>query len=350
MPDVALNPAPDDLEEVLSAQWLSAALAPRFPGIEVASTTVTETLQTMATKVRFDVAYSSAPADAPPALCVKSYFGVGEKYRATAGLGETMFYRELASTLSVRVPPCHYTGINPDTGNALILMEDLVASGNTFLTALSPYTVEQAAATLDQLAQLHARYWGAEGLESYSWLRPKLTGITSYITPEVLQEHLEGSRADRLPDAIRNANRLNSAVLRSVERSANDVACLVHGDAHAGNLYETADGLPGLVDWQVIQRSSWALDVGYHIGAVLDVELRAAAERDLLAHYLDRLAAYGVQAPSWEDAWLNYRIALVYGYYMWAVSRLVDPVIVTEFVTRLGTAVADHGTFELLGT
>jgi thiamine kinase-like enzyme len=344
------SPAPDELEEVLSADWLSAALAPQFPGIEVASTTVTETLQTMATKVRFDVEYSNAPADAPAALCVKSYFGVGERYRATAGLGETLFYRELASTLSVRVPPCLYKGIDPDTGNALIIMEDLVASGHTFLTALSPYTVDQAAATLDQLAQLHARYWGDESLASFSWLRPKLTSITSYITPEVLQEHLDGPRAQRLPAAVRSAERLNRAVLRSVDRSANDVACLVHGDAHAGNLYETADGLPGLVDWQVIQRSSWALDVGYHIGAVLDVELRASAERDLLSHYLDRLAAYGVEAPSWEHAWLNYRIALVYGYYMWAVSRLVDPPVTTEFVTRLGTAVADHGTFELLET
>ncbi|WP_261566569.1 ecdysteroid 22-kinase family protein [Frankia gtarii] len=335
---------------MLSPDWLSAALSPRFPGVEVASTTVTETLQTMATKVRFDVEYANATVEAPPALCVKSYFGVGQRYRATAGLGETKFYRELASTLSVRVPLCLYTGIDSDTGNALIVMEDLVASGHTFLTALSPYTVEQAAATLDQLAQLHARYWGDESLASFSWLRPKLTSITSYITPEVLQEHLDGSRAEGLPDAVRRADRLNRAVLRVVERSANDVACLVHGDAHAGNLYETPDGLPGLVDWQVIQRSSWALDVSYHIGAVLDPELRAVAERDLLAHYLDRLAAYGVKPPSWDEAWFNYRTALVYGYYMWAVSRLVDPPVITEFVTRLGTAVAQHGTLDLLGT
>jgi hypothetical protein len=350
MRDDTQSPAPAELEEVLSADWLSAALSPRFPGIQVASTTVTETLQSMATKVRFDVEYADGPADAPPALCIKGYFGVGHNYRAHAGLGETMFYRELASTLSVRVPPCLHTGIDPDTGSGLIIMEDLVASGNTFLTALSPYTVDQAAATLDQLARLHSRYWGDGSLASFPWLRPKLTAITSYITPEVLQEHLDGARAERLPDGIRDAERLNRAVLASIDHSANDVACLVHGDAHAGNLYETPDGLPGLVDWQVIQRSSWALDVGYHIGAVLDVELRGFAERDLLAHYLTCLAKYGVEPPSWDDAWLNYRIALVYGYYMWAVARLVDPPIVTEFVTRLGTAVADHGTFELLGT
>jgi hypothetical protein len=348
MPDHFASPAPDELEVVLSPEWLNAALAPRFPGIEIASTTVTETLQTMATKVRFDVEYDHAPDDAPGAFCIKGYFGVGEGYRKTAGLGETRFYRELASTVSVRVPPCHYTGIDPDTGHALIIMEDLVASGNTFLTALSPYSVDQTAATLDQLAQLHARYWDDDHLASYDFLRPRLTGITSYITEEVLQEHLDGPRADLVPDEIRSAARVNAAVLGAVQLAADDVSCLVHGDAHAGNLFATADGQPGLVDWQVIQRTSWALDVAYHVGAVLEVEVRERAERDLLAHYLERLAAYGVDAPSWDDAWFRYRCDLVYGLYMWAVARLVDAPIVKEFVTRLGNAVAQHGSFELL--
>jgi hypothetical protein len=82
---------------------------------------------------------------------------------------------------------------------------------------------------------------------------------------------------------------------------------------------------------------------------VLSPELRAVAERELLSHYLGRLAAYGVEPPTWDEAWFNYRTALVYGYYMWAVSRLVDPPVITEFVTRLGTAVAHHGTLDLLG-
>ncbi len=276
MTDASPSPAPDELEVVLSPEWLNTALSTRFPGIEITSTTVTETLQTMATKVRFDVEYANAPPDAPGAFCIKGYFGVGEGYRKTAGLGETRFYRELASTLSVRVPPCHYTGIDPDTGHALIIMEDLVASGNHFLTALSPYSVDQTAATLDQLAQLHARYWGDESLASYDFLRPRLTGITSYITEDVLQEHLDGPRANTCPTRSAARRVSTPACCRAVQLAADDVSCLVHGDAHAGNLFETADGQPGLVDWQVIQRTSWALDVAYHVGAVLEVDVASA--------------------------------------------------------------------------
>ena len=160
MPDIAANAAPDDLTMVLSPAWLSSALSTHFPGIEVESVQVTETLQTMATKVRFDVEYVDAPVGAPRALCVKGYFGSGVGYRSTAGLGETKFYRELASTLSVRVPPCFYTGIDESTGQAIIIMEDLVTSGSTFLSALSPYRVDQAASTLDQLARLHTAVLG----------------------------------------------------------------------------------------------------------------------------------------------------------------------------------------------
>jgi hypothetical protein len=56
-----------------------------------------------------------------------------------------------------------------------------------------------------------------------------------------------------------------------------------------------------------------------------------------------------VAMPAWDDAWLAYRRALVYGYNLWAVTTTVDPRITHEFVFRLGTAVADHHSMELLG-
>jgi hypothetical protein len=83
--------------------------------------------------------------------------------RVSAGEPEARFYLEIAPTLPVRVPPCVYAAIDPDSGHALVLMEDLVAQGATFLTALSPYSVEQAKGTLDQLAKLHAEHWGDAG-------------------------------------------------------------------------------------------------------------------------------------------------------------------------------------------
>ena len=75
-----MNPAPLDLETVLSPAWLDAALAARFPGVRVRATAIAEKLTTIASKVRFTVDYAHDPGNAAPrALCAKGYF---EKFLA----------------------------------------------------------------------------------------------------------------------------------------------------------------------------------------------------------------------------------------------------------------------------
>lgn len=342
--------APLDLEEMLDPAWLTAALSERHPGVEVASVAVTETLQTIATKVRFRVEYwGDVPASVPRAFCVKGYFH--PEFRSSAGGGqvEVRFYRDLAASLPIRVPPCVYTGIDEGTGHGIVVMEDLVAAGATFLTALSPYTADQAAATLDQLARLHASHWDGHAIDDVAWLAPRTRILTSYVTNERLQALLDDPRGDTLPPAIRSAGRARDALLALVDRASRSRSTLIHGDAHAGNLFLDAAGDPGLIDWQLAQQGSWAFDVAYHLGAVLAVEERERSERELLRHYLDRLRAYDVDAPSDEEAWEEYRVSLAYGYYLWAMTQRVDRPIIDAFVTRLGTAVASHGSFELLG-
>ena len=39
----------------------------------------------------------------------------------------------------------------------------------------------------------------------------------------------------------------------------------------------------------------------------------------------------------------------VYGYYLWAITRRVDPPIIRTFTARLGAAVTRHDSFGLLG-
>ena len=45
----------------------------------------------------------------------------------------------------------------------------------------------------------------------------------------------------------------------------------------------------------------------------------------------------------------EYRAHLAYGYFMWAITQMVDPPIIETFTRRLGLAVADHDSFGLLG-
>jgi phosphotransferase family enzyme len=353
------DPAPTDEGTVLSPGWLTSVLRPAHPGIAIVSTEVVERLETVATKVRFRVDRSSdgtGDGDLPGSLCAKGYFRAGAPVRA--GLVEALFYRELAPTLDrVTTPPCLHAGIDETTGHGLILMEDLKAAGATFLDPLSDYGPDDAAATLDQLAALHAARWDAPGAGRSPGpglspaFAPRLGTLAGYMEPAQLQAQLDDGRADDVAPETRQADRVIAAVraLAALAGDANSPRCLVHGDVHTGNVYRRADGRPGLIDWQVVQQGVWALDVAYHLAAVLDPADRARSERDLLDHYLDRLAAHGVTTPPDRDrAWWLYRAHLPYGFFMWGITRMVDRPIVERHTRRLGLAVAEHGSLDLL--
>lgn len=341
------SPAPTTLEETLSPPWLTEALSERYPGVKVTACTETWRQDNVATKVRFTIETEPMPNPPPAKWCVKGYWGKPDRY--SGGDREGAFYRNLGAELPIQVPTCDYVGTDPETRHTLIAMHDLTANGATFLTALSPYTVELAAATLDQLALLHASRWDDETLGDAPWLSSRISSFPAYIPADVLQSLIDGRRGDPLPAAVKDASRLGAGMLKLGELESAGPRCLVHGDAHAGNVYLQADKSVGIIDWQVVHRGTWACDVAYHIGAVLSVEDREKAERDLLAHYLDRLAAHGGQPPGWDEAWASYQRFLVYGYFLWAMTRYVDEQITLEFVKRLGTAVAQHESFEALG-
>src|SRR6185436_436410 len=89
---------------------------------------------------------------------------------------------------------------------------------------------------------------------------------------------------------------------------------VIHGDAHVGNLYLDAGGQPCFVDWQLVQRGPWYLDVGYHIASTLPVDVRRRTEDDLLRHYLDCLNSRGVDAPDGEAARQAIRGGILHGF------------------------------------
>jgi aminoglycoside phosphotransferase (APT) family kinase protein len=338
------SPAPLSAEVVLSPEFLCSALGVPVHGVEAG-----EEIGGVATKIRFRI-------DSDPGVhrdyCLKGLLAEPEsegyvKITRT----EASFYRDLAPTAGVAVPVCRYSGIDPERGNGLIIMEDVVAKGGRFLTALEPYDVEQARSSVGELAALHAAHWGRTDFGDLPWLRNRLADLAEspLRTDAELQELVDDPRGDPLPAALREAPRITAALRALAGRVEGRTTALVHGDAHAGNVY-VLDGRVSLIDWQMLQRCHWSIDVAYHVGAALPVELRRTAERDLLDHYLERLRMLGVaDVPDRESAWADYRAAVAYGYYLWAVTRKVAPPVVREFCLRLGTAVADHGSFEFLG-
>jgi thiamine kinase-like enzyme len=351
-------PAPITAKEILTPEWLTAALSIRYPGVVVRAVNVVAVLGPVATKIRFTVDYAKAPQNAPRALCAKGVLDMADPRMLARMLEsgtserEARFYLEIAPKTNMRVPALAYGGIDPETRHGLIITEDLIASGARFLGAMSPRTVEQTRGTLDQLARLHSLCWGDEGLDAFPWVGPELQKVAAnpYLTLAEQQALFEDPRGEHLPRSLLSAERLHAGMKRLAEHSSKFASCLCHGDFHAGNLYTDANGQPGVLDWQIVMRSTWALDVAYHLSTILTVEDREASEKELLKYYLDRLRAYGAEPPAWEEAWLQYRVHMIYGYFQWAMTRWVKPpTIIYEFVRKIGLALASLESYELLG-
>jgi thiamine kinase-like enzyme len=161
-------------------------------------------------------------------------------------------------------------------------------------------------------------------------------------TLDIIGRNFEGPNGQGIPDQVRDANRLVDAYRDLATEAASGTWCVIHGDAHVGNLVLDAGGTASLVDWQLVQRGMWYFDVGYHITSTLTIDERRRSERDLLRHYLDALSSYGVTPPPWDDAWHAIAGGMLHGFFLWGITTKVDPAVIVTLLHRLGTAVADR--------
>ena len=337
---------PATLAGALDPSWLAQALSDDSGGQAVAAVEQVELIRTVATKVRFAVTFADGSTRN---YCLKGLLEV-DAMTARGGPAcvlEADFYGKVASIVDVRVPEAVATVIDREGQQAVTIMRDLIVDGATFCSALDPFTADDAVMSLDQLSRLHAK---SAFLDGADWIRPRASELAkmSYVTPEMLQELLDGPRGDDLSPRVRSAANLAMAIKALADRDGARPQFMIHGDSHAGNVFRTRQGM-GLIDWQLLQRGGWALDVAYHLNAVLPTEIAEVEERRLLGEYLAMMRGHGMTVPDEEQAWQQYREGVTYGYYLWGITRRVDPPIIVQFVDRLGKAVMRHDSFGLLG-
>ena len=341
MPAPTFVAVPEDVATVLDPQWLAAALDVVGDNDRIVAVDRVGSSRTIAEKVQFVVGVERGGVVEQHALCAKGHFDDG----FNSLLSEAHFYRDLRPRLAVRAPTAHYVGIDDAATRALIVMDDVVALGGSFLGAQTPYSVATCRDALTQLAILHASTWD-DAQWDVAWLEPRVANMASFFPTDTLQGLLDDGRGPDLPPELRDAPTLQAAMLRTAELAP---TCVLHGDTHSGNAYLDRDGRVCWLDWQVTQRGHWSIDVAYHLGTVLDIGTRRAHERELLAHYLDVLASHGVEAPSFDEAWERYTLGFTWGYFLWVITRISSRAVVLLHIPRLGAALADHHTFRRLG-
>ena len=343
-------PVPDTIEQALDPAWLTDALGLRFPGIKVTKVTPGPVVERLSTNARFEIECAGGlPEGLVPTLCIKGYFG--EKGRAIVHVGEpeARFYATLAEPSGVRTLRAAYADVDPATRHGVVITGDVIAAGGEFLDALSPYSPDQTAQSLAELACLHAYSWGPNAMMHEPWLASRLSTYFAYRGVDDIQANFAGPVGADVAPEVADAKRLANALRALAARGEAPGWTVIHGDAHVGNIFLDAEGSPGLVDWQVVQRGHWGIDVGYHIASALTTPDRERSERDLLEHYLECLQSHGVEAPAWDDAMDAYRAGLAYGYFMWAITLVVKPAIIQVLLQRLSAAVAAHDSFGSLG-
>jgi Phosphotransferase enzyme family len=342
--DVA-PPVPSTLDEVFDTEWLTAALGPRFPGIKVTGVEQGPVVSRVATNASFKVECDGPiPREISTGLWVKGYFtDVGTPVRILGAI-EAAFYRDLAESTAVRTLQCVYA--DAAQGSGVIITADVLGPGGRFLSPTDPYTTDQVAESLEQLAVLHASTWMNPTMARRWWLDSRLPLYTVGRGLSEIAVNFDGPIGSGVPAPVRDAERLHSAhaqIANLVDHV--DEWCVIHGDCHIGNLFVDSAGQPGLVDWQLVQRGPWYLDVGYHIASTLPVEVRRSFEGDLLDHYLDRLIGAGVDLPQKEMASRDITLGMITGFYLWAITLHVEPSVTAELLRRLGAAVDDHDAF-----
>lgn len=339
------NPLPATLENV-TADWLTSALGARFPGVVVRRVTTLQVQQCFATNVRLRLEYERTGHSArpPETLFLKAGFGrdLLSPLFASAYAREVVFYRSIADLLLVNRPACYFAATD-ESGQSVLLLEDLLARGATIGSPMSPLSPEAAGSGLRQLARLHALWWESPALsrlEPYPGvLRPI---VRQLLSGESWRRSIDRPSARWIPGRLRDAAVMRTAVEAAWRHNEQRPHCLLHGDAHVGNMFIDRDGDIGFIDWQAVSRGSWAYDVTRFLVGGLDVEDRRAHERSLLAGYLDALKHVGARPPTWDAAWLEYRRNTVHGL-RWITSPPGNYAedYIGAYARRFGTAVDD---------
>lgn len=349
----------------ITPEWLQAA-APELAGVAgVRAERLGEGVGMMTELHRLTLNYSDGCAG-PQTLVVK-------QPAATAGLRdvanayglyerEVLFYREIAGTISLRSPHCYAATFEPETCAFALVMENL--GGATLGDQVAGLTPEQVQVAVDQVGDLHARWWN----------RPELKGLEDRVqafgTPpycDFSARHASGWETfdawldGRVSSDLRRAGaRMCTELDRIAEDMAKAPRTICHGDFRADNLmFVTQEGgAPGLtcVDWQLAMQARGPFDIGYMMGGSVNADVRREHEMPLLKGYHDKLMRSGVENYSLDECLYDYRrallITLTYMSQSGAVADLTEPraeALYDQTVKRIDAAIQDHGLMEFVG-
>ncbi len=344
--------------EELTPGFIQELLQKKWPEARVTDMVVIQVIPGTATKVCLEIRVAPEPEpESKSAIPSRFWIKAGLEGHSINNLSlyalETSFYQHLAPELEEVCPVALAAETDKDSGRSMLLLEDLTQRNVAFVDANSDIRFEQAEAAVGVLARLHARYWKGKGLGSQEWLPRGRSlwdsgAIHSLFELDNWQRSMSLERTQKMNAALRNPAVMQEKMFRLLRSLETDQSCLIHGDAHIGNVAFPKAGGALLYDWQTVMLGMWAHDLSHFICSALSPERRRAWEKNLLKSYLDNLRARVSDAPEWDEAWLLYRRHLLYSYSwvlcppQWQPESICGPCAL-----RAEAAINDHNVLSL---
>lgn len=187
--------------------------------------------------------------------------------------------------------------LKPSKRRYALLVEEV---GGTCYNMAGPPSIELLSNVVDQLAQLHATFWGRTDLARTNHKRPLLSGsprmfANTYrpVSRPIAVERwdwLEGDKLARLDYALDNFLVDHEFLNRPVT--------LVHGDPRIDNVIFPDTEPPIFIDWAMTAMAHPAFDVAYLMSSALDGPDARPIFDDMLDRYRTSLAANGRDIPA----------------------------------------------------
>lgn len=315
---------PRDWDDI-TPEWMTAALSGHFPGAEVAAVNLVMRDDGTNRRARLGVSYSSGSSGPAEVFAKAPDPRHAELNNATGGLFNEPRLFQSGIALPLDHPMPYVSIIDEPALDYIIVMEDVTTRGADPLNATRAMTVEQATNGLRALARLHSKYWG-DGVANepaLQWVQPYVAwGRMGSKIPDAIE-----FMGDSCPDEVRAMTVkeiIEDTWVPYIGSLGTSAQTFLHGDAHIGNTYLLPDDEVGFLDWQVVRRGNWSVDVGYFLQGALSIEDRRQSERDLLEEYRVALDLSADERPSAEEALLRYRASACHGLALW-LSTLSAP-------------------------
>jgi thiamine kinase-like enzyme len=284
-------------------------------------------------RVRLDSGAEISGADISGPAILKVTLANSEPYVLDRARREFEFYHTLAGQIPLRTPPVLASVQDPASGTYLLLAA---------LEPVQPPRAWQAAdfaSVAEELAALHARFWGdVNELSRYSWLRQPV-GDTSPAEIDAAQAAWQS-----LGEQHKLGDVLTAPVRRSLSQWVAHISTvdamlaafpltLCHGDCHIGNLLRDAQGNRVWADWQEVgvgrgpEDLSFLLQRAYHDGNEVPWERTVASYQQHLQANVGEPVPLAAIQRTMEASELRTELAQWPFYLQWAtvdqVSRMV---------------------------